>query len=269
MPTTPLSFAFCESCSPNTRFCKTYHVRGPQTRIVPYYKGVPRPWYFGIRTRTEGGFIPGQCIVCTRSTSTRIQRGKIHIRRGEYQEYCCPRCHYQNKLEVLVGRDEESSDPEEESDEFSERKSEDSEDSYDRRYWHRDGLGCWCGPTTHQPIELGSANSPCESTWKQTKEEIEINVPLEDRARARDIVCQITSTTLKLCFRCQEQQITHMLWEKCDADQSGWQIISREVVRHGECTKATARCIQVTIIKSSRPIGCTSSKGRCVLPKSD
>ena len=66
--------------------------------------------------------MPGQCIVCVKPTCTRIQR------RGEFQKYCCPMCHYKNKLEVLVGRDEESSDPEEESDDCSRRESEDSDD---------------------------------------------------------------------------------------------------------------------------------------------
>ena len=121
VPTTPLSLAFCESCSPITRFCKTFHVRGPQARIASYYKGVRTPWNFGARTTTEGGFMQGLCIVCVKPNCTRIQR------RGEYQEYCCPRCHYQNKREVLAG-DEESSDPEEESDECSKRESEDSDD---------------------------------------------------------------------------------------------------------------------------------------------
>ena len=65
--------------------------------------------------------MPGQCIVCVKPTCTRLQRWE------EYQEFCCPRCHYQNKLEVLVGRDEESSDPEEESDDCSGRESEDSD----------------------------------------------------------------------------------------------------------------------------------------------
>ena len=76
--------------------------------------------------------MPGQCIVCVKPNCTRIQR------RGEYQEYCCPRCHYQNKFEVFVGRDEESSDPEEESDECSRRESEDSDD-FNVRIWTRAG----------------------------------------------------------------------------------------------------------------------------------
>ena len=94
-PPPPFSFVFCESCSPITRLCKTFHVRGPQARIASYYKGASTPWNFGARTTTEGGFLPGQCIVCVKPTCARIQG------REEYQEYCHPRCHYQNKLEVL------------------------------------------------------------------------------------------------------------------------------------------------------------------------
>ena len=109
--------------------------------------------------------MPGQCIVCVKPICTRIQR------RGEYQECCCPSCHYQNKREVLVGRDEETSDPAEESDEFSQKKSEDSDDFYYRQTWLSAGDDGF-GPTTHQPIQFGSANFPCEGTWKQTKEEI-------------------------------------------------------------------------------------------------
>ena len=47
----------------------------------------------------------------------------------------------------------------------------------------------------------------------------------------------------------QEPIISSLLWEKCNADQSGWQIISREVARHSELTNACVRWIQVTIIK--------------------
>ena len=159
VPTTFFSFAFCESCNRITRFCNIFHVRGPQARIASYYKWVP---FRGNSEQEPVHSVPGRCIVCVKSICTKIQR------RGEYQEYCCRRCHYQSKFEVIVGRDEESSDPAEESDEFSRRKLQDSEDFYGRRYWHRDGLGCWCGPTTHQPIGFGSASSTCESTWKQT-----------------------------------------------------------------------------------------------------
>ena len=63
----------------------------------------------------------------------------------------------------------------------------------------------------HQPIQLGSARQTWlsagnEGTWKQTKDEIEINIPLEDRARAKDIACQITSTTLRFVFASKNQQ---------------------------------------------------------------
>ena len=37
------------------------------------------------------------------------------------------------------------------------------------------GMGWDAGePTTHQPIQVGNANFPCENTWMQTKEEIEM-----------------------------------------------------------------------------------------------
>ena len=71
----------------------------------------------------------------------------------------------------MFAGDEESSDPEEESDEFSERQSEDSDDLYDGQIWHS-GVNDGFGLITHQPIQFGSANFPCEATWKQTKEEI-------------------------------------------------------------------------------------------------
>ena len=109
-------------------------------------------------------------------------------------------------------------------------------------------------PATHQPIQLGIArqnglSTGNEGTWKQTKEEIEINIPLEDRARAKDIECQITSTTLRIGFRGQEPILSETLYEKCDAEESSWQIISQEAARHGEPTKTAARCIQITLIK--------------------
>ena len=134
------------------------------------------------------------------------------------------------------------SDTEEDSDP---QVASDSEDGFDEQAWLSDGIG----PKTHQPIPFGRVIFPCRSTWKQTQEEIEINVPLAEAAQAKNIDCHITSTTLKNGVRGQDRIISSPLCGKCDADQSGWQIFSREGARHSELIYASARWIQVTIIK--------------------
>ena len=94
---------------------------------------------------------------------------------------------------------------------------------------------------THQPIQLGIARQTWlgagnEGTWKQTTDEVEIYIPLEDRVRAKDIDCQITDTTLRIGLHGQEPILTEVFYQKCDADESSWQISSRETARRGEPT---------------------------------
>ena len=45
--------------------------------------------------------MPGPCTACGNPTCTRIQK------REDFHEYCCPRCHYQCKLEALAGEEDE------------------------------------------------------------------------------------------------------------------------------------------------------------------
>ena len=75
VPTTPLSLAFCESCSPITKFCKDFHVRGPQARIAAYYsiqrsrfKAYP-PWNKKSYRRNPDSDLEDECSTPSRRDS--------------------------------------------------------------------------------------------------------------------------------------------------------------------------------------------------------
>ena len=154
-----------------------------QQSIVELRKEEPTELKQTSADTTEGGFEPGQCIVCEKPTCTRIQRQAsarpkaIRWWGGEFQEYCCPKCYYQtttkcyyqafqNQLDVLVGGDDqESSDPEEKSHDSPRRESEDS-DELQQTNADTTAVCCLCEssvPTT--PLSLAF----CESCSPITK----------------------------------------------------------------------------------------------------
>ena len=80
---------------------------------------------------TQGGFEPGQCIVCEKPTYSRIRT------RGIFQVYCCDRCY---------------ADPAEESDENPDHdQSEESDDFLYRQTWLTESDDALA---THQPIQF-------------------------------------------------------------------------------------------------------------------
>ncbi|KAL1522828.1 hypothetical protein AB1Y20_017797 [Prymnesium parvum] len=78
-------------------------------------------------------------------------------------------------------------------------------------------------------------------TWAQTDEEVEISVPLGATTRARDISCQITSSTIALA--CSGSQILQgRLHRSVNAEDCDWKIENSP--------EGNARLLTITLIKT-------------------
>mmetsp|Transcript_65994 Transcript_65994/g.197177 ORF Transcript_65994/g.197177 Transcript_65994/m.197177 type:complete len:150 (+) Transcript_65994:3-452(+) len=82
-------------------------------------------------------------------------------------------------------------------------------------------------------------------TWTQTNAEVEIAVPVAASARAKDVRCQVTASTLSLV--CSGTQILQgRLFRGVEADDCDWKI---------EDASGGARVVTVTLVKSEATRG--------------
>eukprot|EP00966_Prymnesium_polylepis_P212620 4924556-Prymnesium_polylepis.1 len=71
-------------------------------------------------------------------------------------------------------------------------------------------------------------------TWTQTNAEVEIAVPVAASARAKDVRCQVTASTLSLV--CSGTQILQgRLFRGVEADDCDWKIGARRARPPGHC----------------------------------